>query len=97
MPRANTVSRYLGERNQVRAQVDGKRLEGFTVHVPGFRCLNLEDGSVRVEYVVSRRDGSDVKRRQDRAKALERYTEILSRKFTVTRRTESGWTYLVVE
>lgn len=102
MPRANSISRFLGDRMQTRASSRTDRILGLEIFYSGFSASNLDDGSVRVEYLIqNRRNGRRVPpdektERVDRRKALDRYAELLRERFTVEMKAEDDWTYLVV-
>lgn len=103
MPRANAVSRFLGDRMQPRASSRSDRILGLEIFYSGFSATNLDDGTVRVEYLIqNRRNGRRVSpdektERADRAKALIRYAELLRERWQVSETVEDNWFYLIVK
>jgi len=102
MPRANGISRFLGDRLQTKSSYRNDRILGLEIFTAGFRVSNMDDGRVRVEYLLqNRRNGRRIPadldgERADRRKALARYAELLRERYAVETVTEDSWTYLVV-
>lgn len=99
MPRANGISRFLGDRCQTRATARNDRILGLEIFTAGFRTSNTDDGRVRVEYLIATRRATkrdQAADRADRIKALERYAGLLRERFTVETVTEDEWIYLIV-
>lgn len=96
MARANAVSRFLGERAQTKSSFRRDRILGLEIYTAGFTCTNTDDGAVRVEYFIDRHRERNVDPRADRAKALERYAELLRERFIVTEESDDEWRYLIV-
>lgn len=102
MPRANAVSRFLGDRMQTRASFHRDPLLGLEIYTAGFAASGMDDGRVRVEYMIqNRRNGRRIPadqtaERADRVKALARYAGLLRDRWPVEEITEDRWTYLAV-
>lgn len=97
MPRANGISRFLGDRCQTRASCRNDRILGLEIFTAGFRVSNMDGDRVRVEYLIDKRsERKSDNPRADRLKALERYAGLLRERYTVETVTEDKWIYLVV-